>query len=73
MVRHSKIDESDSVVFVFREQEILRFQIPMTDLLKVEIFDSFGDLYENIASLSLIKTSYLVYSIKQLSSLAETN
>lgn len=45
----------------------------MTNLLKVEIFDSFGDLYENIASLSLIETSYLVYSIKQLSSLAETN
>jgi hypothetical protein len=60
------------IVIPAAKQKVFRLQVPMADLLEVEIFDDLDHLPENLLCLLLRQFPDLIQPVEKFTPLAET-
>jgi len=72
LVGEAEVDERYLVVVGGVEEEVLGLEVPVADLLRVQVLQGFYDLHEDFAGAVLVEAPLLIDSVEQLASLAKT-
>jgi hypothetical protein len=72
VIGESEVDEDDVVVAAAAEEEVLGLEVPVADLLEVQVLDGLDHLAEDLLGLLLGQLAHLIQPVEQLAALAQT-